>query len=86
MKTAVMGLGFMGSMHVRAIAGTGDLAAVYSADPVKLAGDLTAIRGNLGGGGQRFDFSGVKQYNRIPDLLADPEIEAGTDGSDTRCP
>jgi predicted dehydrogenase len=53
-----------------------ELAAVYSADPVKLSGDLTAIQGNLGGPGQRFDFAGVKQYRNIPDLLADPGIEA----------
>ena len=78
MKTAVLGLGFMGSIHVRAmIAAPGvELAAVYSADPAKLAGDLTGTQGNLGGPGQRFDFSQVKPYGSIPDLLADPEIEA----------
>jgi predicted dehydrogenase len=78
MKTAVLGLGFMGSMHVRAMGEIpgAELAAVYSADPTKLSGDLTGIQGNLGGPGQRFDFSRVKPYRSIPDLLADPAIEA----------
>src|SRR5215813_9855257 len=78
MKTAVLGLGFMGSMHVRALAAVPDaeLAAVYSADPKKLSGDLTDIQGNLGGPGQKFDFSRLKPYRNISDLLSDPEIEA----------
>src|SRR5436305_7195468 len=78
MRIAVLGLGFMGSMHVRALGEVPDaqLAAVYSSDPRKLAGDLTAIQGNLGGPGQRFDFSALKQYCDIPPLLADPEIDA----------
>jgi predicted dehydrogenase len=78
MKTAVLGLGFMGSIHVRAMlaAPGAELTAVYSADPAKLTGDLTGIQGNLGGPGQRFDFSHVKPYGSIPDLLADAEIEA----------
>jgi predicted dehydrogenase len=78
MKTAVLGLGFMGSMHVQALASVPDaeLAAVYSADPKKLSGDLTAIQGNLGGPGQKFDFSKLKPYRNISDLLSDPEIEA----------
>lgn len=68
----------MGSIHVRAMltAPEVELTAVYSADPAKLSGDLTGIQGNLGGPGQRFDFSRVKPYGSIPELLADPEIEA----------
>jgi predicted dehydrogenase len=78
MKTAVLGLGFMGGMHVGAHLGTPgvQLAAVCSDDERQLTGDLTAVQGNLGGQGQRFDFSGVKPYRHIPDLLADPEIDA----------
>jgi predicted dehydrogenase len=78
MKTAVLGLGFMGSMHVRAMTESPgvELVAVYSSDPRKLAGDLTAIQGNLGGPGLRHDFSRVKPYADIAALLADPEIEA----------
>src|SRR5215212_3928940 len=78
MKIAVLGLGFMGSMHVRALRELPgvELAAVYSSDPRKLSGDLTAIQGNLGGPGERLDFSRLKQYSDIPQLLADPGIDA----------
>jgi predicted dehydrogenase len=78
MKIAVLGLGFMGSMHVGALEKMADaeLAAVYSSDPLKLAGDLTTIQGNLGGPGRKFDFSKLKQYCDLPPLLADPAIDA----------
>jgi predicted dehydrogenase len=78
MKIAVLGLGFMGSMHVRAVLENPgiELAAVYSSDPRKLAGDLSAIQGNLGGPGGTFDFSRVKPYCDIASLIADPDIEA----------
>src|SRR5579863_2177750 len=61
MKLAVLGLGFMGSTHVAALRGLPgvELAAVYSSDENKLAGDLTGVGGNLGTGGQRMDFSSV---------------------------
>src|SRR5438094_10648174 len=78
MQIAVLGLGFMGSMHVGALAGSTDveLAAVYSSDARKLAGDLTAIQGNLGGPGLQYDFSGVKPYTDMQALFADTSIEA----------
>ena len=78
MRVAVLGLGFMGSTHVRALqslAGA-QLAAVFSHDPAKLAGDLTSIRGNLGGAGQHFDFSHVAKYSDIDLLLADATLDA----------
>jgi predicted dehydrogenase len=78
MRIAVLGLGFMGSTHVRALGGVAgaELTAVYSSDSRKLAGDLTSIQGNLGGPGGSFDFTRLKPYTRIEDLLADPEIDA----------
>jgi predicted dehydrogenase len=74
MKLAVLGLGFMGSMHARAIGSR--LAAVYSSDPRKLAGDLSAIRGNLEGAGGTLDFSAVNPYSSIDALIADTTIGA----------
>ena len=78
MRIAVIGLGFMGSTHVRAwpnVPGA-RLAAVYSADERKLGGDLTQVQGNLGGSTGQVDFSGVRKYTCIAKLLQDPEIEA----------
>ena len=77
MRLAVVGLGFMGATHVRAIrAGTAQLAAVVSGDAAKLAGDLSSAGGNLGGAGERYDFSSVKKYSTLNEALADPAIDA----------
>ena len=74
MKIVLLGLGFMGSVHARALGGR--LAAVCSNDPRQLAGDLSAVQGNLGDPVGHLDFSGVKKYSEIAPALADPEIEA----------
>src|SRR5947207_6838315 len=78
MRIAIAGLGFMGTKHacaLREVPGA-TLAAVYSNDPRKLSGDLTAVQGNLGGPGEILDFSEVKQYRDLAQLLADPSIDA----------
>src|SRR6185295_19331560 len=77
MKIAILGLGFMGSTHVKALraAPGADLAAVCDSDARRLSGDFTGIQGNLGGPGERFDFSGIRQYCELSAALADPEID-----------
>ena len=59
MRIAVLGLGFMGSTHLKAIRNIAGakLAAVVSSDEGKRNGDLTAIQGNLGGPGEKMDFT-----------------------------
>ena len=62
MKIAVLGLGFMGSTHLKAyknIPGV-RLAAVASNDETQLTGDLSGIQGNIGGPGEKLDFSAVR--------------------------
>src|SRR5450432_584353 len=78
MKLAVVGLGFMGSTHLKALGKVpgARLAAVCSHDERKLAGDLSAVKGNLGGAGEQLDFREVRKYREMDALLADPEIEA----------
>lgn len=78
MRIAVLGLGFMGSTHLKAWRSVPDatLVAIYSNDDRKLAGDLSHIEGNLGTKGGNFDFNGVRKYRETPELLADPEIDA----------
>ena len=68
----------MGSTHLKALRSvTGaEIAAVYSSDEQKLAGDLTGIQGNIGGPGERLDFGSVKKYREIEPLLNDDEIDA----------
>jgi len=78
MRIAVLGLGFMGSTHLKALRKVphATLAAVVSSDEKKLSGDLSAIQGNLGGPGEKMDFSAVKKYRTVAEALADPAIDA----------
>ncbi len=78
MKIGVIGLGFMGSTHLRALRNVpqAELHAVVSGDPRKLEGDLSGIQGNIGGPGERFDFTGVRKYRTWQEAVADPELEA----------
>jgi len=78
MRVGVIGLGFMGATHVRAlksIAGA-ELAAVCSLDEKQLAGDLSATQGNLGMPGARLDFTGVARYREIREILEDADVDA----------
>ena len=78
MRLAVLGLGFMGSMHLKALKSIPGVTvdAVCSNNEQALAGDLSAIQGNLGGPGEKMDFSQVKKYREIEGALADPDIDA----------
>src|SRR5579872_2466923 len=78
MRIAVVGLGFMGCVHLKALRSVPEvrLAAVVSREESKLAGDLSATGGNLAGGRERFDFCGVRKYRDLESALADPEIDA----------
>ena len=78
MKIAVLGLGFMGSTHAKAwrqISGA-ELVAVASRDEDRLSGDLTNVGGNLGGTGEKLDFSAVAKYTDAEDAVRDPQVEA----------
>ena len=78
MRIAVLGLGFMGSTHLKALRNVAGatLAAVVSSDDAKLAGDLSGIQGNLGGPGEKMDFSGVARYHTVQEALGDPNVDA----------
>src|ERR1019366_9101150 len=78
MKIAVLGVGFMGSTHLKALRNVpgATLAAVVSADDRKRSGDLSDIQGNLGGPGEKMDFSGAALYRTVEEALADPNVEA----------
>lgn len=73
----IIGLGFMGMTHFRGIKAVrgGRVAALCTRDPKKLAGDWRGIRGNFGAPGGIEDLSGIRTYEDIGDLLADPGID-----------
>lgn len=75
---AVLGLGFMGSTHLKALRGIpgATLAAVFSNDEKQLSGDLTGVQGNIGGPGEMMDFSNIGRYRDLDALLADRTVDA----------
>jgi predicted dehydrogenase len=78
LKVGVVGLGFMGSTHLQAYQSLPEfeLAAVASSDERKLAGDLSAIEGNLDRPGESMDFGSAARYKTAAELFADPHVEA----------
>ena len=68
----------MGATHTRAALALDNvrLVAVVESDPKKRSGDLRDVGGNLGLRGELMDFSNIRQYERIDEALADPEIDA----------
>ena len=79
----VIGLGFMGTTHVRAYASAAAagfpcrLAAVCDPDPKRRAGQIK-VQGNIGPGGRQrlFDPATVRGFEHARDLIASPEIDA----------
>jgi len=78
LRIGIIGLGFMGSMHLKAWSALPDatLAAVSDPKPKRLSGDLSDIQGNIGGPGSKLDFSRLRAYTNPDDLLADPSVDA----------
>jgi predicted dehydrogenase len=77
MKIAVAGLGFMGSTHLKGLKNipAAELVAVVDGDETRLTGDLSGIQGNIGGPGEKLDFSGIRKYRTIAEAARDPDIE-----------
>jgi predicted dehydrogenase len=76
-RIGIVGIGFMGWIHylaTRRLRGA-QLAAVCSRDPKKRSGDWRGIRGNFGPPGEMVDLGGVKKYDRLEAMLADPDID-----------
>jgi predicted dehydrogenase len=76
-RIGIAGIGFMGMIHylaVRKVQGA-RVVALCSRDPKKLAGDWRGVRGNLGPPGEVMDLADVKKFERLDDMLADPEID-----------
>ncbi len=76
-RVGIAGIGFMGKTHFGAykqVEGA-QVAAIFTRDRKKLEGDWTNVRGNFGGSGGVEDLSGVKRYDDLDALLADPDID-----------
>ncbi len=68
----------MGSTHLKALKNIPgvEVAAVASQDEQRLSGDLSDIQGNIGGPGEKMDFSGVKKYRDAAEAARDPDVDA----------
>lgn len=77
MKIGMLGLGFMGSTHLKALQKIpqAEVVVVASDDEIALSGDLSGIQGNIGGPGEKMDFSAVRKYKDFRDAARDPGIE-----------
>ncbi len=75
MRVAILGYGFMGSAHARALGNVegGELAAIYLRDPSRLG---EAPRGNLDTGAGELDLTGVRVVDRLEDVFGDASIDA----------
>ncbi len=75
MRLAVLGLGFMGVTHLKALRDVpgAEIVALYSSDERKLSGDPNSLPGNPQ---DLVDFSGARKYREIERVLADPSVEA----------
>jgi predicted dehydrogenase len=51
------------------------VAAIFTRDPKKLAGDWSDVRGNFGGAAGVQNLEGIKKYDQLEAMLADPEID-----------
>jgi predicted dehydrogenase len=78
MKIGVLGLGFMGRVHLGAYRGIpeAEVVAVASSDDRKLSGDLGLAQGNLGPQRDLINFNGVSRYRTAQELFADRQVEA----------
>src|SRR5438128_2051901 len=76
-RIGIVGVGFMGMIHYLAAQNLqgARVTALCSRDPKKLSGDWRGIRGNFGPPGEVMDLSGIKQYDRLEALLADPDVD-----------
>jgi predicted dehydrogenase len=76
-RIGLVGIGFMGMIHFlasRKLKGA-RVTAVCSRDRKKRGGDWRGIRGNFGPPGEKMDLSRLKKYERLDDLLQDPDID-----------
>ena len=77
-RIGIMGLGFMGRMHIAAYEKIGDckIVAVADRNPVRAAGDLSGGWGNIPGAAEKLDMTHIRGYTDYQQLLDDPNIDA----------
>ncbi len=77
MKIGIVGLGFMGAVHLTAYARIPDaeIYAVCSENERVLSGDLTGVGGNIPRGAAMYDFSAAKKFRSWREMVVHPELD-----------
>ena len=77
LRAAIVGVGFMGWIHYLAYQRStqAKLAAFCSRNPKKRAGDWTGIQGNFGPPGEQIATEGLRVYETLEEVVADPDID-----------
>jgi predicted dehydrogenase len=76
-NVGIAGIGFMGWIHYLAyqrVRGV-RVAAICEQDKKRLSGDWRDIQGNFGPRGTKIDVSQMARYDRLEDLVADPNLD-----------
>jgi len=76
-KTGIIGIGFMGVTHFRAIQEleNAEVVALCDTIPKRLKGDWRDIRGNIGESGGVQELTGIRKYNSLDDIIDDSDID-----------
>jgi predicted dehydrogenase len=76
-RVGIAGIGFMGVTHYKAYQGVegAQVAAIFTRDRKKLEGDWSGVKGNFGDAGGVQDLTGIRKYDDLDGMLADPEID-----------
>ena len=76
-RVGLAGIGFMGWIHYLAYQQVPQvqLVAIASRDEKKRRGDWRGIKGNFGPEGRQVDLTGVRTYETLEQMLADPEVD-----------
>ena len=76
-RIGLVGIGFMGRIHYLAAQRlkNAKVTAICSRDAAKRVGDWTNTRGNFGPEPGEVDLTGVKAYDSLEAMLADPDID-----------
>ncbi len=77
MNVGICGIGFMGMIHFLAyknVPGV-QVKAICEQIPERLKGDWRAIKGNFGPQGEMMDLTGIATYEKLDDMLADPNLD-----------
>ncbi len=77
LRVGIVGIGFMGMIHFltyRKVKGV-RVVAICETIPKRLEGDWRDIKGNFGPAGEQMDLSGIQTYDKLDELLANPDID-----------